>query len=75
MLVRIHSAGVDLSVQTFECFDCNSVLTIPGARPNYDAKRVLVIYHSWARPKDEPPLATSLSLGRRPVIFLNAPFR
>jgi hypothetical protein len=34
MLVGINSAGVDLSVETFECFNCNSVLTIPGERPS-----------------------------------------
>ena len=30
MLVRINSAGVDLSVRTFECFNCDNVVTIPG---------------------------------------------
>ena len=30
MLVRINSAGVDLSVRTFECFNCDNVVTIQG---------------------------------------------
>ena len=30
MFVRINSAGGDLSVRTFECFNCDNVVTIPG---------------------------------------------
>ena len=30
MLVRINSAGVDLRVRTFECFNCDNVVTIPS---------------------------------------------
>jgi hypothetical protein len=30
MLVWINSAGVDLSVRTFECFNCDNDVTIPG---------------------------------------------
>ena len=30
MLVRIDSADVDSSVRTFECFNCDNVVTIPG---------------------------------------------
>ena len=30
MLVRINSAGVDLRVRTFECFNCDNVVTIQG---------------------------------------------
>jgi hypothetical protein len=29
MLVRINSASVDLSVRTFECFNCDNLVTIP----------------------------------------------
>ncbi len=30
MLVRIQPACVDLSVRTFECFNCDNVVVIPG---------------------------------------------
>ena len=30
MLVLINSAVLDLSVRTFECFNCDSVVTIPA---------------------------------------------
>lgn len=30
MLVRIKSAGVDLSVRTFECFNCHNVVLVPS---------------------------------------------
>jgi hypothetical protein len=30
MLVRINPAGVDLSVRTFKCFNCDNVVTIQG---------------------------------------------
>lgn len=30
MLVRSESAGADLSVRIFECFNCGSVLVAPG---------------------------------------------
>jgi hypothetical protein len=30
MLVRIKSAGPDLSVRAFECFNCIDVVVIPG---------------------------------------------
>jgi hypothetical protein len=30
MLVWINSVGVDLSVRTFECFNCDNVVTIPA---------------------------------------------
>jgi hypothetical protein len=29
MLVRINSVGEDLSVRTFECFNCDRVVTVP----------------------------------------------
>jgi hypothetical protein len=32
MLVRIKSAGPDLSLATFECFNCDNVVVIPGHR-------------------------------------------
>ena len=32
MLVRINSAGLDLSARTFECFNCDKVVVIPGDR-------------------------------------------
>jgi hypothetical protein len=30
MLFRINPAGVDLSVRTFECFNCDNTVVIPG---------------------------------------------
>lgn len=30
MLVRINPAGLDLCVRTFECFNCDTVVVVPG---------------------------------------------
>jgi hypothetical protein len=33
MLVRVNSAGPDLSERTFECFNCDNVVVIAGHEP------------------------------------------
>lgn len=30
MLARINSAGLDTNERTFECFNCDTVLIVPG---------------------------------------------
>jgi hypothetical protein len=42
MLVRINSAGVDLSVRTFECFNCDNVVTIPVCTENLSSSVVVM---------------------------------
>jgi hypothetical protein len=32
MLIRINSAGLDTNERTFECFNCDAVLIVPGDR-------------------------------------------